>query len=283
MADTSPLASCPPDALVGTRHVTHQAMQLLSKAAMANLEPVADYSHTNMGWDSTHGAFLTQPIPTAGGDLHVGLVFASLTLLILRGDTITAQLDLNGISDNAACQWLDAQLADAALKPASPMTLFYDLPSEVTGVTTYSTADLGPCLVTLGHWFAFADGLLSAFAAANTDLKPGPSPVRCWPHHFDIATYVSLEEGDFETAKGIGVGLSPGDGSYAQPYFYIMPFPAPDIADLPQAPVPGHWHTEGFVGAIATGDEVLTLDNIATGAAAFVDRAFAIGREELGV
>ncbi len=283
MADTSPLTSCPPDALVDTRHMTHQAMQLLSKAALANLEPVDDYSHTNMGWDIKHGAFLTQPITTAGGDLYVGLVFASLTLTIVRGGAITAQLDLNGISDNAAGQWLDAQLAETGLKPASAMTLFYDLPAEVTGITTYSSAGLGPCLVTLGHWFAFADGLLSTFANANAALNPGPSPVRCWPHHFDIATYVSLEEGDFETAKGIGVGLSPGDGSYAQPYFYVTPFPAPDLAALPPAPAPGHWHSEGFVGAIATGEELLTLDDIASGAAAFVDQAFAIGREKLGV
>ena len=63
---------------------------------------------------------------------------------------------------------------------------------------------------------SFANGL-------PKDLRPGPSPVRCWPHHFDIATCVALESGDPERERGIGTGLSPGDGTYGQPYFHVNP------------------------------------------------------------
>jgi hypothetical protein len=45
---------------------------------------------------------------------------------------------------------------------------------------------------------------------------------------------------------------------------------------------PGHWHTEGFVGAIATAEEVLSLDGIAARLPVFISGAFALGREILG-
>jgi len=107
--------------------------------------------------------------------------------------------------------------------------------------------------------------------------------VRCWPHHFDIATYVSLEHGDFETAKGIGVGMSPGDESYDQPYFYINPFPHLNAAELPAPPSPGHLHNEGFVGAIATGDEIISLADIGKALPRFIAESFSIGREKFSV
>ncbi len=277
------LRQTPPGNLVDARNMAHQAMQLVSKASLANLEPKPDYSHNNMGWDNTLGAFLTQPISTSGGDLYVGLRIASLTLLIVQNGVASAQFDLAGVANSDACSWLDRELGQAGLKPASSATVFYDLPQEVTGIDLYATAGLTEGLRTLAGWFALADCLLTEFSQSHTEIEPGPSPVRCWPHHFDIASYVSLEEGDFETARGIGVGLSPGDGSYAQPYVYVTPFPAPDLAALPEAPAPGHWHSEGFVGAIATGDGLLTLGDITSGTAMFINQAFAIGREKLGV
>ena len=76
--------------------------------------------------------------------------------------------------------------------------------------------------------------------------------------------------------------MSPGDESYAQPYFYINPWPHLDASDLPDLPPPGHWHTQGFVGAIATAEETLSLDNIGLELPAFIKGAFIIGRKKLG-
>ena len=78
--------------------------------------------------------------------------------------------------------------------------------------------------------------------------------VRCWPHHFDLATLFALEAGDPETARSVGVGLSPGDGSYAEPYFYCTPWPAPE--NLPEPPGPLHWHTQGFTSLVCPASRV---------------------------
>jgi hypothetical protein len=81
-------------------------------------------------------------------------------------------------------------------------------------------------------------------------LNSRGSPVRCWPHHFDIATQIGSAD------RSIGVGMSPGDGSYPQPYFYVSPSPYPDVSTL--SPLgSGSWHTQGWVGAVLTGEEIL--------------------------
>ncbi|MCU1350669.1 MAG: hypothetical protein JWO56_3699 [Acidobacteria bacterium] len=83
------------------------------------------------------------------------------------------------------------------------------------------------------------------YAEADSLLRPlGGSPVLCWPHHFDIATLLTVGEG-----TTIGVGLSPGDHSYPEPYWYVTPYPYPATTALPSL-TRGRWHTAGWVGAV---------------------------------
>src|SRR5205085_1688853 len=78
----------------------------------------------------------------------------------------------------------------------------------------------------LARWYSDASLLLEERRASMPDSEA----VRCWPHHFDIATLVRLEDGPIQT---IGIGLSPGDDSYTEPYYYVGPYPAP-----PETPRP---------------------------------------------
>lgn len=128
------------------------------------------------------------------------------------------------------------QLASLGLKKASPVPHPYELPPAAAAIGTYSVDGMSRELVCLAAWFALADAVLRDFAEGHADIRPGPSPVRCWAHHFDIATYVGLEVGDPELARAVGVGLSPGDASYEQPYFYVNPWPRPDPGALPRLP-----------------------------------------------
>jgi hypothetical protein len=79
---------------------------------------------------------------------------------------------------------------------------------------------------------------------------PAPPP-RCWPHHFDFATLTSFPSPNGEAAF-VGVGFSPGDHYYDEPYFYVSLYPAPDKERLPRLAALGHWHTHEFTAAIAT-------------------------------
>ncbi|MDP6812061.1 MAG: hypothetical protein QF582_02535 [Alphaproteobacteria bacterium] len=272
----------PPHDLSGARTIAHKAVQLISQAARANLSAEPDDSQANLGWDAGEGRFLSRPVAADGGTFIfvVALSLAPLRLSLLRGSELVASLSLDGHSVDDATNWLDARLQAVGLNPASTVAIPYELPPEVIALDGFRPAEEANGLAALAAWFDLAHGMLSTFAADKAKLTPGP--VRCWPHHFDIATYVDLEAGDAESAKGIGVGLSPGDGAYDQPYFYINPWPHPDPASLPVLLAPGHWHTEGFVGAIATAEEVLSLDGIAARLPVFISGAFALGREILG-
>lgn len=83
-------------------------------------------------------------------------------------------------------------------------------------------------------------------------MEDKASPVRTWPHHFDMATLVKVEGNpDPELAKSIGVGLSTGDETYQEPYFYVTPWPYPDREKpLPELPA-GEWHAADRTGPFA--------------------------------
>ena len=55
------------------------------------------------------------------------------------------------------------------------------------------------------------------------------TPVRCWPHHFDIATLLNIGQ---ENLQSIGIGLSPGDSNNREPYFYVTMWPYPDVEEV---------------------------------------------------
>jgi hypothetical protein len=89
---------------------------------------------------------------------------------------------------------------------------------------------------------------------------PGFAPVRCWPHHFDIATLELLDgaAADPKHARSVSLGMSPGDASYAEPYWYVNPWPRPEGRPLPALPE-GRWHTESWFGAALLGSQLAGL------------------------
>ena len=169
--------------------------------------------------------------------------------------------------------WLDAALGTHGLKSASQVALPYEVPVRPLRKL--------PELAALARWFEAAAEVLEAVRAKTASLRPGPSPVRLWPHHFDIAVLVSLDEGSAESARSIGVGVSPGDASYAQPYAYVSPYPAPEAPRLPALPPGGHWHTQDFFAAVATADALLAQGDPRAALIDVIDAALAIERRWL--
>ncbi|MEO1680839.1 MAG: hypothetical protein AAFU80_22050 [Pseudomonadota bacterium] len=265
------------DDLPRARDAAHAAAQLLMRAAATNIPVREDYSHTALTWLPPNRQFVTGPM--GDKNVRVALALSPLSLIVSLGQGLQVTHMLAGTTPHAALGWLDARLAANGLTPASHVEGSSDLPEGVAGLTTFER-DLD--MASLAAWYDLASGALSTLANAQSALRPGPSPVRTWPHHFDIATYVALADGDAEDAPGIGVGMAPGDAAYPDPYFYVNPWPMPAPDALPQAPSPGHWHVEGFVGAVATAPELLGLADISGGTDAFLDAAFSAGIRLLG-
>ncbi|WP_419910181.1 hypothetical protein [Hoeflea sp.] len=276
------LAQTAPGTIADARSVAHNAAQIAALAALANLKARPDYSHTALHWNAASGAFETNPIASSDGPIIIRIPLSPLSMRLVRGGEAIATLELDDISEAACVAWLDEGLTEHGLQPASSVKHPFKLPKDVIAVTAFRTGGLEPGLLALGRWYDLASRQLLHFASRHAAIAPGPSPVYCWPHHFDIATYVGLQKDGGENARGIGVGMSPGDKAYGEPYFYINPWPHLDAGNLPPLPSPGHWHTDGFVGAVATATEVLTLDDKEGGLSDFIEGAFALGREKLG-
>jgi len=250
-----------PTELAAARVLAHRAVQWPARAALANLAPAPDDSHTSLAWDPIMAALLSQPLE---GGVRVGLRVAVHELVFTRAER-TEACALAGKADAEAGDWLDGKLAAEGLKPASGTQLAYEMPSTLFA----RPADEAPRLATLAVWFAAGAELLEELRKKYKRFMPGPTPVRCWPHHFDIAMLVELEG-----ARAIGIGLSPGDNYYAQPYFYVSPYPKPDTENLPQLPPGGRWHTKGFFGAVAAATDILALPDPRAGLLEIVDAAF---------
>jgi hypothetical protein len=179
--------------------------------------------------------------------------------------------------DSDAHAWLGGQLQDLSLNPAkldapSP----WEMPAHPVGDgAPYEGAPLAAARTELAAWFANADRSLGRVRSDYVARQLTVSPVRCWPHHFDIAALIALEGGDPEHARSVNAGLSPGDGSYDEPYFYVSPWPYPDTKKLPPLPSPGHWHTEGFLAAVAPATQIASTADQQEAVDDFLDTAVA--------
>jgi len=249
---------------------------------VTNLRPMPDDSQSSFVWDAPHSALVSQPLPAKGGEVRVGLRISRLELILTRGANVLDAFQFDGKTEAEGGSWLDSKMHTLGLKPATGAMLAYDLPAHPVGEGRYRLGMLGRELGELSRWFGGPAEALEDFRGRLANLRPAPGPVRCWPHHFDIATLVRLDESTDESARSIGVGLSPGDEFYSQPYVYVSPWPRFDSEPLPELPRPGRWHTEGFFGAVATADDILAAPERSRALRAFLEAAFQVGRSRLG-
>ena len=229
----------------------HHALQLGTRIARAYLEPKQDDSHTNFGWDMKSGALVGRGVATKQGAIHFALRIADLTtLLVDDSGEATASLPLNGRTLTEASNWVSAEVERHGLKRGrlnDPLH-FEILPHPVADHEPFSVDE---SFAELASYYSNASLVLSAVAAA----EPSASEVRCWPHHFDIATLITVSDDRF-----VNAGLSPGDGSYDRPYFYVSPWQYPQTEDLPELPA-GHWHREGWTGAVLAAEQMTETRN----------------------
>lgn len=209
------------------RDSVHWAAQLASAAGTTLLPRRDDFGHTTLGWSTELEALVGHALPSGKA---VALRPKDLALIVTGADV---RLSLEGLTLDDGVAWLSDQLeADLELPE-------HDLPER--------PERFGPGVPELGEWFATAHAEVSRIADGRE--------VRCWPHHFDLATRLVLDpQKGAEEARSIGVGMTPGDGSYPRPYWYVTPWPYPDADALPDLPGDGAWHTEGWVGAVLVDD-----------------------------
>ena len=239
-----------PRQLTSERLQLHWAAQLVSAAGATSLPAAEDFSHTNLGWDASVGVLAGRSVGSAA--LQAALVFQSLELSVLDGDQERSSLRLAGHTMKQGLAWLaDVLRGD----PAALEMPVHDMPAHPVGEGAVFSDAGAEARSELAAWFANATAAVRRAVAEER----AASAVRCWPHHFDVASLITLDAGkDAEEARSIGVGFSPGDGSYDQPYFYVTPWPYPPNEALPGLAAGAEWHTSGWTGAVLTAERVIS-------------------------
>jgi thiamine pyrophosphate-dependent acetolactate synthase large subunit-like protein/nitrite reductase/ring-hydroxylating ferredoxin subunit len=250
-----PLGSLAPSQLSSARLLLHWACQLVAAPATSWAEAEPDFSHTNLGWEPQLERLTGRAVDSSG--LRAGLSVASMKLCLLRGDDLLAELALEGQTLDSATRWLAEAFASTAYESSVQLQLpTHDMPEHPVGRgESFSLAEAGAELAELEIWAANASQLLAALPRKH----PEAGEVRLWPHHLDFATLLTVEaHEDPDKARSINFGVGFGDGSYAQPYAYVSPWPYPEPRRSDQRLSLGHWHTENFYAAILTGDELIS-------------------------
>jgi hypothetical protein len=245
------LGAVDPKSLVDSRLQLHHAAQIIVSAAISYLPRKDDDSHTNLEWLPDLRALATNMLQ-AQSRYRLAVRPEDLTLLSLSGGRARSEFPLDGRRLGDALRWMSAELAIDQLAPERLTTKkHYEIPPHP--VAAGAPYRIGPRkdFVELSH--AYHDAWLATSAVRSR--TPGASDPRCWPHHFDLATLITLPSAKGGTTPTIGFGMSPGDDSYAEPYFYVTPSPQPPADGLGALPV-GHWNTKQWVGAVLTETEL---------------------------
>lgn len=251
-------------ALREARLQVHHAAQLAAAPGKELGEPEPDFGHAALAWLPAAEALAG---PAVGG-WRAALRSGDLTLIVLddAGGEVAAR-PLAGTTLAGGLAWLGERFG-AELAPVRR-----DIPHHpVADGAPFAPADPAP--------YEEIARLFAGTAAALGGRTGGP--VRCWPHHFDIARLHVLDESaDPEEARSVGYGMTPGDDQYADPYWYVTPWPYPDPAHLPELPA-GGWHTEGWVGAVLHAAEVVPAADQRAVVEAFFEAAGSAAEAALG-
>ena len=235
--------------LTDARLQVHYAAQYAAAVGISYLAPRPDDSHTNLDWDPRLEALRSRELRALSHAVRVALRPRDLTLIVLLDGAVGQRISLHGATISQVESTLRAALAACGLDGRRLTTRrHYQLPSHPVSRGDAFDTTRREEFVELSRWFGNAAGVLGELRA-----RTGSSEVRCWPHHFDIATLATIPGGSS------GAGMVPGDDMFPEPYYYVNARPAP--SQQPSAPLDGggFWNTNGWVGAVLPGSR-LTSD-----------------------
>ncbi len=267
-----------PETLAESRLQLHRAAQIVSAFAHTHVEPKPGDSHTSLEWDRGLAALVGEP-NSFEPRVRLALEPAALAVLILdvAGEELR-RFALDGMTLDQAYGHVEAALGDLfgpdhSKQLERPVLDLGEGPGA--GEAPFCRAPAA-AFEELARWYADAHLLLVALAGELA----GEMDVRCWPHHFDIAFLGTVRRGAGEPGT-IGAGMTPGDDSYAVPYWYVTPYPVPDPPPTPELDGRGTWHTDEWFGAVLTAERLGRDDGAAAQASqveAFIRSAVAAGR-----
>ena len=223
-----------------TRIQLHWAAQIAAGVGRTVIPQRPDDSNTAFGWSDEHRTLVQEPV----GGIIAAVRPLDLVLLAIERDRVN-EFPLSGRTLDEGFLFFEERFGRSLNRPN------VELPEHAVACGG-AFLPVGADLARLEQGFAAAAAQLERIRSRD----PRASEVRCWPHHFDIATLMDAGNG-----RTIGVGWVPGDAQLPEPYWYVTPYPYPaDRFNAPALPS-GFWNTDGWFGAVLNepGADVLSF------------------------
>ena len=225
----------------------HLAVQYPAMIGKHYVSPRSDDSHTNLDWDPNTGQFYTWPLPDNKG--YVMLRTRDLRLSFGHSpDQIHSSLCLAGRDPGEITAWIKVQLSALSFDGSDfELDFHYDLPTYAATPTMVLTDGHRPVFELFGSMRSWGRSELLNFIEAFRNAHP----LRTWPHHFDLGSYIPIEYGqNGEVIKSISVGLAIHDNFIDQPYYYLTFWSKEKLSDVKVPTLTyGAWYLDEFHGA----------------------------------
>ena len=230
-------------------NIIHHALQFVAIVGKHVLPPRKDDSHTAMEWIPSRMVF-------AGEWIHADKTFR-VTLNPERLRLELCDYDWNCLSEINMVNktkmeiyaLLKSQLAKLGVSVANlSIDMHYDLPRHFTDNGETYKIENPDHFREIANYYSNAHLILKQVIANVSEA----TLIRCWPHHMDLATNIIVQRDENGLLlRTIGVGLTPPDTYYNEPYFYIRIWSEDNIQfkEIPDPEV-GRWHQKDWTGTV---------------------------------
>ncbi len=253
--------------LIEPRLQLHYAVQTVASLGDSLLEKKPDWSHSSLQYLPEQYAFYSESYTTSSDKIKITLKLPNLELQVQNAeDKALASTSLYNRTLQEAIVWLKNELnkqginADKLEIPRHPD----DFPNHpLSHSARFSSSSIEgeeeKGFQEIASYYKNTMGALQRLFLQHE----GASPIRTWPHHFDMSTLITIREAteaSGEDGSSVGIGFSPGDGKNPTPYWYVSPWPY--FAKEKIRPLSaGVWNTEGWFGALLKAEDILADPN----------------------
>lgn len=237
------------------RGLLHQAIQIVGAVPRSLLPEDPTDGSASLNWDSSRKTLVADPIEINGNKTYVGLGLSN-AILFIKTEKEIETFDLNGHSTIDGLNWVKSELNKLGYDSEKvTLKLPYEIPAYDSAKNlNFDSQGIEEIARLYNNIHILLHPLTQKWASAFD--------VKCWPHHFDIATLIPIEEdAKGEVVKSIGIGLSPGDEGTNEPYIYINAWPNIPFDKLEKVQLSmGCWNKEGWSGAKLVYSQILNKD-----------------------
>ncbi len=186
----------------------HLAAQYLAAAGISFLDKKEDDSHTNLAWEVENNRLATHSF--GNGTNQVGLNLLSTNLEWLVNGTAEATIDLQTSTHSEILNWLNNQAQKHQIDKEYRYDFHYELPYPSISEDYKFQIDNTESKIYAEELNRAQTSFQSFLSENNLD-----SPIRVWPHHFDLGIYSQLDQSENTfLAAGLAIPDTLVDGLY---------------------------------------------------------------------